>query len=796
MFVAGIAAAQTARQVTGTIKNSQGEPLSHVTIKVNGEKIIAQSDNNGVYAITIRNRNSNLTFSCTGYLAQTIEIQFSVGNVFIQDVTMQKDVRPLEEIRIQAARAGSANIMNAGSIANFPGASGNFESILKMLPGVSANNELSSQYSVRGGNFDENLVYINDIEIYRPLLVRNGQQEGLSIINPDLAGRVSFFAGGYEARYGDKLSSVLDIRYTRPDTGETRVSIGLLGISAAVKSPAKDKKSYYLLGMRSKNNQGLLRGQEVKGSYQPDFYDFQFLYQRDIHPKLAASLLAGYNYNRFVLVPASRETTFGTSERYLRLDVAYRGKESDRYDTFTGALTLLYKPSDILNIKWINAVTRANEQENFDIEGAYRLEETMTGASAGELKINRGTGSYLDHARNELSSRIYSTEIRAYQQKSTSFWEWGARYEFSHIRDQLREYSVTDSAGYILPAKLPSGDYISADNRVKADKVSMYLQSTYDLSYGLKFSAGVRSNFNTLTEELLLSPRVSLMYRLPDNNRFSFRLAAGSYNQPPYYRELRNFDGTLNLSTKAQRSLHFLTGADYVFQGLGTTLTFTSELYYKKLDRLVPYKIENLRIRYLADQLAKGYAAGADLNLSGQFVPGLESAFRLSLMKTAEDIQNDFYFVKDAAGNTTRVTPGYLKRPTDQRINFSVFFQDQLLQNPAYKVHLNLLYGSALPAGPPSAERYRDVFKIPAYRRVDIGFSKDFLDEQLSKKPRFLEKYFHSFVAYAEVFNLLNINNTVSYLWIKDVNNNLYAVPNYLTSRQLNIRLIAKIKNK
>lgn len=802
MFFSSIAIAQNQRIITGTIKNDLGELLEGVTVRISGSRQISQSDKSGVYSIAVTSRSIKITFSSTGYLSKSLEIRFEQGAQFIQDVVLQKDVRSLADVKVDAGnnRVSSSIAINAGILKDFPTVSGNFESILKTLPGVSTNNELSSQYSVRGGNFDENLVYINDIEIYRPLLVRNGQQEGLSFINPELTSRVSFSAGGFEARYGDKLSSVLDVRYAQPDTMETIITGGLLGLSASVKSPFKDKKGYYLLGIRDKSNQSILSSQEVKGSYQPRFYDFQFLIGRNINSKLSFSALAGYNLSQFKLLPESRETTFGTQEKVLRLNIDYDGSEADRYQTAMGAATFLYKASDRFNLKWISSVFDAVEQETFDINGSYIFSEIETGfGNFGEVRANRGIGSYLDHARNKLSARLYSTELRGYLQRKSSYLEFGTRLERSDISDKLQEYSISDSAGYTLPnspGPLILRDVVNANNRIATNRGTAYFQGTLELSEQISLLGGVRSNYNSYTKQLLVSPRISMLYRPAKFDNLSLRFSAGSYNQPPFYRELRNINGSLNPSATAQRSLHFLTGADYSFKGMGTALKFTSELYYKKLNKLTPYKIENLRLRYFAGQEAKGYAAGADFSLSGEFVQGLTSMFRLSVMKTGEDIAGDFYLRKDASGNTVRLEPGYLKRPTDQRVNFSIFFQDKLLKSPTYKVHLNVLFGSALPAGPPDSERYQDVFKIPAYKRVDIGFSKDFLDPEAATKPLFLKKYFHSIIAYAEVFNLLNINNTVSYLWIKDVDNNQYAIPNYLTSRQLNFKIIAKLKNK
>jgi hypothetical protein len=467
------------------------------------------------------------------------------------------------------------------------------------------------------------------------------------------------------------------------------------------------------------------------------------------------------------------------------------------YESLAGAFTLTLKPNQNLSFKWINSVFKNLEQETFDIEGSYIFEESSSNelGDGGNVKINRGIGVNYEYARNFLKASVYSSELRVNLQQSRSAWEAGFRYQNDKFDDRLNEYQVIDSAGYTLPVSTGSfilTDVSNASNTVYTNRFTTFIQNTFSLNEALTLSAGMRSNYNSFTKELLLSPRLSMVYRKGDNPT-SYRFSAGSYNQPPFYRELRTFNGSLNSKAQAQRSLHLLAATNHSFKGSGAK--FTSEFYYKALTNITPYKIENLRIRYFADQQSKGYAMGADFAISKEFVSGLESSFRLSFMKTAEDIEGDSYQMKNEDGSSSTIYPGYLKRPTDQRINFSTFFQDRLFNSPSYKVHLTALYGSALSVGPPRTQRAQDVFKIPAYKRVDIAFSKDFLEGKTKARLKLLNRYFDSFIAYAEVFNLLNINNTVSYLWVRDVNNNQYAVPNYLTSRQLNIKIIAKIKN-
>ncbi|MDQ7949411.1 MAG: TonB-dependent receptor, partial [Pedobacter sp.] len=706
----------------------------------------------------------------------------------------------LEQVTItnKQNQLSNTNTINIADLYSLPSVSGNFENILKTLPGVSTNNELSSQYSVRGGNFDENLVYVNDVEINRPILIRNGQQEGLSFINGDLVTRAKFSAGGFEARYNDKLSSVLDVKYDRPDSNQLILTSGFLGTSLSAKQLAQ--KSYLLLGLRYKNNSSILNQQDNKGNYSPNFGDAQFLYQYNFSPKFSISALGNYNFGQFKLVPEDRDTQFGTLQTQLRLHIAYNGQEIDSYRTAGGAITLAYSPQPNLVVKWINSYFETRERERFDIEGSYTFDELETNFGAAgfaAVRINRGIGTYLNYARNSLTSKTFSSEVKTDQSFDNHVFSWGIRYEKNRYNDVISEYHLTDSAGYILPydsKKFYIDQSINVANQVDIDNFSAYIQDSYSLSPNTDLQLGLRSSFNSLSREMMLSPRLLLAYRPPSNNKI-FRFTAGIYQQAPTYRTIRAYDGSLDLEQRGQRSYHTSAGLDYAFDALGTRLKFTGETYFKYTDRMIPYIVDNIRIKYLSSSVAKGHTYGADFSIGGEFVKDLVSYFRLSVMKADQDIRGDSYEKRDANGNIYIYYPGYLKRPTDQRINFSVFFQDRLLKSPTYKVHLNMLYGSRLPIGSPNSTYYSDEFRIPAYKRVDIGFSKDFLDDFALRKPRFLQRYFNSFMAYIEVFNLLNINNTVSYLWLKDVDNIQYAVPNYLTGRQINFKLILKFKN-
>ncbi|MEJ7694731.1 TonB-dependent receptor [Daejeonella sp.] len=788
---------QDVSSIRGTVRSSKGEILSGVTVQVKGSKYITQTDREGVYLINPVPLNITLSFSRLGYKTITLELGLLASRENVQDVELNPEVQSLDEINITEKFSGSNfKIMETEKFSAYPSTSGSFESLIKNMPGVSANNELSSQYSVRGGNFDENLLYLNDIEIFRPLSVSKGQQESLGFVNPDMATSVRFSAGGFEARYGDKLSSVLDVRYSRPDSLSLEASASFLGTSVTLKVPFKS--SYILAGVRNKKNQDLLERQNLAGNYKSKFSDYQLLYKQDITPRFNLSLFGNYNKGELDVVPGQRETEFGTSDEVLKLFVNYDGVETTKFESAMGAVTFAYNFSNTSSVKWISSLTGINESENTDLLGWYTFDERAgLGPKKGGNRL--GQGSQYDFVNNRLKTLVYNSELRIYKQYRKSFLEMGVRVQRDRIRDKVEEYIGLDSTAYSRPpsASWTYSDIITEQNEINIGRINGFFQNTFSVSPYITFAAGVRANFNSFTDELLISPRLSFMYYPDNNDGLLLRFSAGAYSQAPYYRELRNFNGSLNPNSRSQHSYQLLSGLDRKFDGLGTRLKFTSEIYYKFLTRLTPYKTEDLKVRYFSDQLSKGYAAGVDLSLSGNFAKELESTFRLSFMKTEEDIKDDWYIIPGATGMpNTIIEPGYLRRPSDQRVNLGILFQDRLLQNPTYKVHLNLLFASSLPTGPPGSQRYEDVFKIPAYKRVDIGFSKDFADPDSKRIAPFVKKYFQSLSAHAEIFNLLNNKNTASYLWLKDVSTVQYAVPNYLTFRKFNFRIIAKLKTR
>ena len=790
--------AQEFTAIRGFVSSEKGEALSGVTIRINKISTIGQSNKDGYFTINKVPIGADLIFSRLGYkdFSLLLSLDSSTENSF--NIVLKPDIQSLDEIFItEKFKSYSLNNLNFKKFSAFPQTTGSFESFIKSLPGVIGNNELSSQYSVRGGNFDENLIYLNNVEIYRPLLIRSGQQEGLGFINPSLTSNVYFSAGGFEARYGDKLSSVLDVGYTKPDSLSIETQIGLLLNTVTLKFPLKN--GFLLAGFRNKNNQNLLERQNIDGDYQSRYSDYQILLKQSITPKINFSFFTLYNLGKLKVDPNTRTTEFGTSDDVLRLFVDYSGQESSSYKALNSAITFSYNPNNTLNIKWISSVASINENEDSNLLGWYSF---IDRGSRGLGTFNNygllGAGSNQTFYKNELQSTFYNSELKVFKQLKKSFFEMGARYQLDSMNDDLNEFNAIDTSAYSYPE---SGNWIysgliNETNKVKINRLTAYIQNTLSLGSQYTLVSGMRVNYNNYSKESLLSPRLSLMYSPNQNDQLLVKFAIGSYIQAPFYREIKNYNGSINLSARAQKSLNFITGVDYFFSGLGTRLKFSSEVYYKHLSRITPYKIEDLKIRYLSEKTSKGYAIGTDLSLSGNFAKNLESTFRISIMKTEEDIVDDFYFSKDKFGNSLSFNPGYLRRPSDQLLNVGIMFQDRLIQNPTYKVHLNIIYSSNLPIGPPGPQRYTDQFKVPSYKRVDIGFSKDFADADSRKGSIFIKKNFQTLSLHAELFNLLNFKNTASYIWLNDKSANQYAVPNYLSSRIFNLRLIAIIKSR
>ncbi len=786
--------------IFGAVKDTVGKPLISVNVSIIGTPGGTTTNEEGVYSLSIpAEKQVTVAFSFIGLQTRKVRLKLVPDQKYELNYTLKSAANQLKSVVIKEDqhRSGTLTRLDPKIATLLPNASGNFEAVLKTLPGVVSNNELSSQYSVRGGNYDENLVYVNDIEIYRPFLVRSGQQEGLSFINPDMVSSVSFSAGGFDAKYGDKMSSVLDVTYKRPTTFAGSAGMSLLGGSLSLEGSTKNHRFTYIFGARQKSNQYLLNTLETKGDYRPSFSDIQTYLTYDISPEWEIDALVNYSNNKYTIIPQDRETSFGTVNQALQLKVYFDGQEVDSYETYMGALSATYHPDNRLRLKFISSVYQSYENETFDVLGQYyinALEKDFGSKNLGDSVNNVGVGTYLPHARNKLSALVYNAEHKGFYTLENHFLTWGTRVQHEEIQDQLNEWKYVDSAGYAIPQAPASAilmqDVINTKTQLGSNRANAYIQDSWSISDSTKMSLnyGIRANYWDLNHELLVSPRVTYSFSPRWKKDVLFRASSGYYYQPPFYRELRDLSGNVNTNVKAQKSIHFVLGSDYNFKAWGRPFKLVSEVYYKYLDNLIPYKIDNVRIRYFAENNARGYATGIDLRLNGEFVKGLESWASLSVMQTQEDLKDDFYY-KDGQ----RIEPGYIPRPTDQRVTLNLFFQDYLPKNPTYKMHLNLVFGSGLPFGPPNSERYADTLRMPFYRRVDIGFSKQIIGEnaKLVVKSTFF-KHIKSVWLSAEVFNLLQVNNTISYIWVADVTGRQYAVPNYLTPRMINVRLMVK----
>ncbi len=804
LFISAEVHAQDA-EIYGTVRDALNRPAFGVSVAVFGKPFGTSTDAKGNYSLKVpANQSLKIFFSYTGLQNDSTIIRLLPGERKELNKALKNKIVEFKDVVIEEKSLKRINItpINPKIVGVIPTPNQSVEDLLKTLPGVSSSNELSSSYSVRGGNYDENLVYINDFEVYRPLLVRSGQQEGLSVINPDMVESISFSAGGFEAKYGDKLSSVLDIQYRKPKKFGGAVSASLLGASLELENRSKNEKWYWMTGVRQKSNQYLLNTFDTKGEYKPSFTDIQILTGFDFSKKFSIEAFGNYARNRYNLVPQTRETNFGTISDAKRFTVFFEGQEVDRYQTMTGSISGTLKPSEAMKLKLIASAYNTQEEENFDILGQYfldQLENDFGEDNFGDVAFNLGVGSFLNHARNRLDARVYSVEHKGEIISDNSVWLWGVKYQNELIEDRLHEWSYNDSAGFSIPSQRDTlnpqillNDVVVSKTKLSSSRISGYIQNIRQLTErkNLIVTTGLRANYWDLNEELVISPRISISYKPVWKNNVSFRVAAGYYYQPPFYRELRDQEGYVHTDVKAQQSIHLVAGSDYTFLALGREFKLTSEIYYKILKHLIPYKIDNLRIRYLPEYSSTGYARGIDLRLFGEFVPGVESWASLSFLQTEEDLDGDFYFNDDSV----RIEPGNIPRPTDQRVTFSLFFQDYLPKFPTYKMQLSLHFGSAMPFGPPGSERYNDVLRTPTYRRVDIGFSKQIIGEEIPRtKKKGLTTHLQSFWIGLEVFNLLQVSNIASYTWITDVSNaNRYAVPNYLTGRQLNLRVNVK----
>jgi hypothetical protein len=806
--------AQNKVRVYGYVIDTNNRGIELANVYIENSKIGTTTNQNGYFDLNIEVKDSaTLIYSMIGY--QTIKYNISSKQKIVQiSVELPVLSKEFKDFDVVAQRRQTSTIDYIDPSKNrlMPNASGGIESLLITFSGVSQNNELSSQYTVRGGNYDENIVYVNGIEVYRPLLIRAGQQEGLSFINPDLVKSLGFSAGGFDAKFGDKMSSVLDIQYKKPTEFESSLSVGLLGASAYL---GTSKKAFTQMhGFRYKTSEYLLGSLDTKGEYSPSFVDYQSYLTYQLSPKWELTFLGNFSQNSYQFVPVKRETAFGTYQTARNLTIFYEGQEKDLFRTSFGALTLNYKPTKDTKLSLLASAFNTNENETYDILGEYVLSEVKLDVDPDQkIGATLGIGKYHEHARNRLKATVANIAHLGESKIDNQTLNWGLNLQYEHISDKINEWEWRDSSGYSLPFNDKRVDLyynLKAYTELPSLRTTAFFQDCYKLNAEIGkflFTGGIRANYWSFNKELLISPRVSVSFLPHWEKDFSFRFASGVYYQAPFYKEIRdtlsdgigNVSIVLNNKIKAQRSLHFLIGGDHYFRAWGRPFKFTTEAYLKLADRVISYSVDNVRIRYSGENDAKAYSAGVDFKLFGELVPGTDSWINLSLMDSKEDLLNDSYIKNeyDDEGNISsseKIYPGWMPRPNEQRYAFSVMFQDYLPNNPKYKLHLKGILSDGLPFGAPRNPAYRSAFRASPYRRVDIGASRVLAsgsDKMMNKKWL---KNVKNIWLNIEVFNLLGFENVNSYYWVSDIYGQQLATPNYLTGRQFNFKIMVDFK--
>ena len=814
--------AQDDATVTGTVVNSEDQdPIDFVTVYIQGTSNAVETRRNGNYRIKVPSDTVfNLVFSRIGFDEQVIEIPpLDPGERRIVNVGMTSNA-PEVEVEVTESKVEEAGIIReeVEELKLIPTTTGNFESVLPHIAlGTSSGSggELTSQYNVRGGNYDENLVYVNDFEIYRPQLIRSGQQEGLSFPNIDLIRDLQFSSGGFEAKYGDKLSSVLDIKYKRPDSTKASIGFSFLGGSAHLEGSKRlgqsnYNKFRYLIGARYKTTQYLLGSLQLTGEYQPNFADIQGYFTYDLNKNWQLGYMTNYNLSQYNFVPKERSTATGLIDFALRLFAVFEGAEVDEFTTTMNGTSLTYIPErekNPLYLKFLTSHQYSNEIETFDIRGAYRLSviETNFGSDeAGEDVLVIGTGIQHQFARNFLRSNIFNIQhkggIEYAKGNRSHFIQWGARYQYQNIFDKINEWERLDSAGYSLPyspSEVRVQSKVNSQNELISSRFEVFLQDNFTKNTErgeMVLSAGIRANYWTLNKELVVSPRFQLLYKpLQWDRDVSFKFAGGLYQQPPFYRELRRLTGEVNLNALAQKSAHLVAGWTYEFdwgKRNPIRLKLISELYFKYMWDLITFDIENVRIRYIGENNATGYAAGLDLRLNGEFVKGAESWINLSLLRTRESINGVEHKVREIGDQEGKIVSD-VPRPTDQFLQLALFFQDYLPRNENFKVHVNFTVGTGLPFGLLGRNiEFRNTYRYRPYHRVDIGFSFLLWNQSWrSRKPNHFLGFSENAWLSLEAFNLMGVLNVANNTWVKDIYGVQYAIPNFLTSRRINLRM-------
>jgi hypothetical protein len=799
-----LAIGQTAT-LKGIVLNEQNQPIQGANIVSDEEG--TTTNLNGFYTLKIpAKKNVEIRFSHLNYKLITATFNLKNGEELEFNPVLKNNYEQIETVVITGSKRKDLEGITTISpqiIRTIKGAQPGVENLLKTLPGVNITNELSTQYSVRGGNFDENLVYVNEIEVYRPFLVRSGQQEGLSFVNTDMVQNLDFSAGGFQAKYGDKLSSVLDITYRTPIGFGVRADVNLLGGSITTEAVSKNSKFSAITGLRYRDNSLLVKSKETETNFNPTFADAQTYLTYRFSDKFHLSFLGNLAINDYQYEPTTRQTNFGTLDNPIALLVFYDGQENDKYQTYFGALKGSYFVNENLTLKLIASSFHTTEQEYFDILAQYRLGEVNSNIgdeNLGEVEFSEGIGSQLNHARNDLDALITNIEHKGYLKSEDNNFEWSIKYTNEDIRDRIVEWEVIDSAGFLInppnldqfnnqPYTADQGPIvpfknIRATNSTQINRIQAYGQwnrrsmlGNHEVyaNIGVRYHGwSVKGDGIANNSQSVISPRIQLAIKPDWNKDMLFRLSGGLYYQPPFYRELRDSNGMVNSDVKAQKSVHLVVGNEYSFKMWDRPFKLISEAYYKNLTDVNPYTVENVRIRYAAANNAEAYAYGLDVRLNGEFVPGTESWFSFGYLKTEENINKQ----------------GYIARPTDQRLKFGILFQDYVPKLPKMKMYLNLVYNTGVPGGSPSyASPYDYQNRLPDYKRADVGMTYVIIDSN-KKGGKKWQKRFKELSVGLEIFNMFDVQNSITNTWVRDVySKRQYSIPNYLTPRVFNLRL-------
>ncbi|MBP2832794.1 TonB-dependent receptor [Aquimarina sp. U1-2] len=793
--------------VKGIVLDEDNVPIQGANITFSNSG--AQSDKNGVYELRIpAAQDVQIVISHIAFKSLQFTINLQENQEYELNPVLKTNVEQISTVIISGREkkvVEGITTLDPETIRTTPSANAGVEGLLKSLPGVSSNNELSTQYSVRGGNYDENLVYVNEIEVYRPFLIRSGQQEGLSFVNTDMVRNVDFSAGGFQAKYGDRLSSVLDITYKRPTRLGATANASLLGGSMSLGGVSKSKKISGIVGARYRDNSLLVNARDTETNFQPLFADIQTYISYNLSDTFELGFLGNVAINKYDYEPLRQQVNFGTLQTVRALTVSYQGQEEDRYHTYFGAFKGTYRPNDDLSLKLIASGYHTQEQEYYDILAAYALGTVNTDIGSedlGEVEFAEGVGSQLTHARNDLDALIFNVEHKGTYTADVHQFDWGIKYTTEDIRDRLQEYEIVDSAGFSIrppildlvndqpytPFESELVPFVSvrATNDVTIDRISGYAQ--YSLRTAIKdhevwTNIGVRahhwnvygSTVEPTASQMVISPRAQVALKPNWKTDMIFRVSGGFYHQPPFYRELRDSLGMVRPEVKAQQSIHVVLGHDYSFTMWDRPFKLTSEIYYKKLTDVNPYTIENVRIRYRARNNAEAYAQGADLRLNGEFVPGTESWISLGYLKTEENIDNR----------------GFISRPTDQRLKIGVLFQDYVPSIPSLKMYLNMVYQTGVPGGSPSyADPYDFQTRLRDYRRADLGISYVVVDPNKRLREGHFLNTFRALNLGVEIYNVFDNQNSITNTFVRDASTQRqFAIPNFLTPRVFNVRL-------